>query len=255
MNATRFWTIVIGVIGTVVVIASILYWLNKETYEKRELIAELESTKKELAKERAKEPKVVEKEVIKEVVKEVFVEVPVVKEVIKEVVKEPEGQKSMKQEKLEPQTKKVATKEQEKGEKPLAKEPEKVAIVEPKKQIDSEAKQKKTINAPISIAKIECKNMRIGGWDMPKECEKEIAKLVKKIDGADYFIAITPVVDKRRFPDGQNELKQAGLAQFRIDTTTKIIRKYSKKDLLIFGKKPVHTQSKRGVIVELFKTE
>lgn len=208
MNAIRFWQIVVGVIGAVVVVAAIVYWLNLETLSKKVLSDQLADANRQIAELKSQKPVEVEK--IVEVTKEVVVEVE--KECV-ETVKE--------------------------------------VVVEKSAPILQEV----TIRVPKSTAKFECKTMEIGKWDMPKECQKELAKFVQKIDTKKHFLAITAVVDKRKFPGGHNELKQAGLAQFRVATAAKSTKSLLTESILIFSRKPVQTLDIRGFNIEIFSLE
>lgn len=118
------------------------------------------------------------------------------------------------------------------------------------------ALQEITLRVPKAILKIECHSMEIGRWEVPASCLEKLKKaLGGKVDKERHFLAVTPVVDSKPYPGPLNELKQAGLAQFRSTAGSDALRKSVGQNVLIFHRRPVQTDDARGFNVELFAQE
>lgn len=129
----------------------------------------------------------------------------------------------------------------------------------PAPAVDQPAKpalQEITLRVPKAIMKVECKEMEIGRWQVPAVCVDRLKKaLENRVDKTRHFLAVTPIVDSKPYPGPLNELKQAGLAQFRSTAAADALKQTLGQGILIFHRRPVQTEDARGFSVELFAQE
>jgi hypothetical protein len=120
-------------------------------------------------------------------------------------------------------------------------------------QAEEPAVEEIVLRVPKAIDRVACLSMDVGKWTLRESCQAALKKRVHAIYDPDrHFLVITPVVDARPYADPLSELKQAGLAQFRAQSATELLKEQLPEDVLILQKRGEQTEDKRGFILELY---
>lgn len=119
---------------------------------------------------------------------------------------------------------------------------------------DHTTQKELVIQKPMAVSTTVCTKMKIGKWDMPKSCLKEIKSFLdKRLDENTDFFVITPIVDTRKYKGRQPELKQAGLGQFRAQSIKKVLKEKVGPNIHIFQKNTMQKHEMRGFVLELYR--
>ncbi len=128
-------------------------------------------------------------------------------------------------------------------------QPEQVSVA-----TDHMTQKELVIKKPMAISTTVCTKMKIGKWDMPKSCLKEIKNFLdKRLDENRDFFVITPIVDTRKYKGKQPELKQAGLGQYRANSVKRMLKEKVGPNIHIFQKNTMQKHEMRGYVLELYR--
>ncbi len=99
----------------------------------------------------------------------------------------------------------------------------------------------------------QCHSLKLGKWNLSKECEGNLTERLKKVleDKKIVAIEISGIVDTNPYSGNNAELKQEGLASFRAKEAILLARKVA-PNVAVFEGLSQQLPSKRGFVVKAY---
>lgn len=99
------------------------------------------------------------------------------------------------------------------------------------------------------IKEFKVKNLNIGEWTLT---ETEKNEIINSFDKTKSFYEITPIVDKNKYQNDKDELKQLGLSRKRAATAVTLLRSLNPNNKIYLSTEIIYSEDERGFIISQY---